>query len=212
MSIFEQISSATGEKSSNQEIVRQCLENPPLLHTIAEGLRTGTPPAQKDCAQILLSIGKVRPDLLVSFVGDFVETAKAQPKPLARLGFDGLTTMVRYAPQAVFAERNYLMEVAKQDSPLALRAATVLAELCAHSTNYRGKLVAGLVRLVVTASDKDLARWLKALSPAFAGSPDAVKRLTREFEPRRETLSATTRAKADKIFQRLEKTVQRRSR
>ncbi len=209
MGILDELSSATGDKNSNAELVKQCLKTPALLHSLAEGLRTGTPQAKLDCAEVLSEVAAVRADLLSEFVTDFLDASKSQVKGVAKLAFKGLILVTAARPGEVYAEREYLLEAAKPENPNALEAAAVLAALCGNNPNYRGKLIASVVRLLNTVADKDLPKWVTTIGPAVEGSPDALKRLTMAIDPRRPALAEAIVKKLDKAIVKLEKTTVR---
>jgi hypothetical protein len=206
MGILDELSSATGDKSSNQEMVKQCLKTPALLHTIAEGLRTGTPKAKQDCAEVLAEVAEQRPDLLGEFVTDFLDASKSENKAVAKLGFAGLVKVTLVRPAEVYAERDYLLEAAKKNDAQSLGAASVLAALCGNNANYRGKLIGNVIRLLGAVAEKELPKWVAALAPAVEGSQDGVKRLTSALEPRLATLAPTNAQKIQKLLVKLERT------
>jgi hypothetical protein len=205
MGILDEISSSTGDTQSNRELVKQCLKTPALLHSIAEGLRTGAPKAKLDCAEILTEVAGLRPDLLGEFVADFVDASKSENKPVAKLGFTGLARVTVAQPAEVYAARDYLLEAAKKNDGSSIPAATVLAALCGHNPNYRGKLIGSVIRLLGSVSDKDLPKWAAALGPAVEGSADAVKRLSVALDPRRASLPPPVAQKLDKLLVKLER-------
>jgi hypothetical protein len=210
MSILDELSSATGEKRSNDELVKRCLEMPALLHTVAEGLRTGTPKARVDCATVLTEVAKRRADLLASFVTDFVDASGDHLKPggskkIAKLGFAGLALVVPAQPAEVFAQRDYLMDTAKAGNALSVDAAAVLAALCENNANYRGKLIGALVRLLAGVPDADLPKWVAAIGPAVEGSADAFKRLQQALSARLAALPDAARQKLEKLLVKLER-------
>jgi len=205
MGILDQLTSATGDQSSNQELVKQCLKTPALLHSIAEGLRTGTPKAKLDCAQVLTDTAQVRPDLVADFVADFLDASKSDQKAIAKLGFIGLARITTARPAEVYAERDYLLEAARRNDKLGLNAAEVLAVLCGNNPNYRGKLLGGVLRLLNTVPDGDLAKWVAALAPAVEGSIDAIKRLSLTLNSRRANLPEAAAKRLDKLMVKLER-------
>lgn len=210
MSILDELSSATGNKQSNDELVKRCLQTPALLHTVAEGLRTGTPKARVDCAAILADVAKRRADLLATFVTDFVDAsrdhlAKGGSKKIAKLGFAGMALVVPAQPGEVFAQRDYLLETAKANGAVSLDAAMVLAALCANNANYRGKLIGGVVRLLAGVSDNDLPKWVAAIGPAVEGSADALRRLQQALADRLGALPEAARRKIEKQLVKLER-------
>lgn len=207
MGIFDELASSTGNPASNAEMVSRCLGTPALLHTMAEGLRTGAPEAKTDCAEIMITVGRTKPDLLRGFVNDFLDASRSKQRAVAKLGFQGLVLLSRTEPSEVFAQRDYLFEVAKAGDTLGQAAAAVLAALCANNTNYRGKLVASVVRLLVGLPDRELPKWLKILAPAFEGSLDSWKRLTRELAPRREQLPEPLKTQLEKVLSRIERSL-----
>jgi len=105
-------------------------------------------------------------------------------------------------PTAVFAERDALLDEARHGGTRGLAALKVLAGLCAHGANYRGKLLPPLARLLAAVAADQLPRYLAAVSPAVRDSDEAVKRIEREVEPRLTALDAPLR---DKIQQQLGK-------
>jgi hypothetical protein len=205
MSIFDELSSATGNKQSNLEMVERCLTNPYLLHTLAEGLRTGKPSARVDCARVMIAVAKRRPDLVGNFVGDFLDATRQSQKNIARLGFNGLSTLLPVAANEIFAAREEFIERAKKATPLSLPAVDLLAELCAHSANYRGKLLVPLTRLLRNVAADQLSKWLKTLAPAFAGSREAVQRLELELASVLPGLSPEHLAAVEEQLTRLKK-------
>lgn len=206
MGILDEVSSATGNKSSNDELVKRCLQTPALLHTVAEGLRTGASAARTDCAQIMVDVATRWPDQLANFSNDFLEASRNETKKIATLGFDGLALITPVNPSAVFGERKYLLEVAAQGGPLGLASLKVIATLCKHNANYRGKLLSNLLRMVQQVPAKELAKWIAAAGPAVEGSTDGIKRLQQATEQKREELDETARKRIDKLFTKLEKT------
>lgn len=210
MGILDEVSSATGDKQSNTEVVKRCIETPALLHTVAEGLRTGLPDARLDCAQILVEVAKRRPDLLSGFVNDFIDASREALKnggsrKVGKFGFAGLALVTSAQPADVFAERDYLLETARGKSSYALDAVAVLAELCRNNPNYRGKLIGSVLRLLPAAPEKDFPKWLATIGPAVEGSGDAYKRLAHTIADRRQALPEATRAKVDRTMVKLER-------
>jgi hypothetical protein len=209
--ILDELSSSTGDKNSNKELVKQCLKMPALLHSIAEGLRTGMPKARQDCAEILTAVAERRADLLGDFVADFLDASRSSNKAIAKLAFTGLAHVIHARPAEVYAERDYLLEVAKQSSAASIPAAGVLAALCGNNPNYRGKLLGGVLRLLSSVPEKDLLKWVTALSPGVAGSIDSIKRFVQAVEPRRAGLDEAASKKLDKLLLKLERTANKPS-
>lgn len=205
MSLLEQLSSSTGRKESNKEVVENCLRTPALLHTVAEGLRTGTPTAQEDCAEILAEVAAIRPDSLSDFVSDFLDASRSPNKKIAKLGFAGLVKIVSAKPADIFAEREYLLETAKANTPIGLGATAVVAALCGQNANYRGKLLGNLLRLVPAVEEKQLPRWVETAAPAVAGSLESIKRLTSALTPRLTALPDPAKKKIDKLIKKMER-------
>jgi hypothetical protein len=212
MSVLNELSSSTGDKNSNNELVKRCLMTPAFVHSISEGLRTGTPKAQEDCMFIMLEVGKRRAELLANFAGDFFDISrgtKTKSKKLQRQALEGLSQLATVAGSELFGEREYLLETARAGGPLGLAAAGVLAALCAASANYRGKLLVHSLRLFKTVPAKDLPRWVAALAPCVEGSTDGVKRFMRELEPRRTELDDAANKRIDKVIVKIERTLKR---
>jgi hypothetical protein len=205
MGILDELTSATGDKNSNKELVKACLRTPALLHSVAEGLRTSNPKAKVDCALILNDVAKRRSELLSYFVADFLDASKSKSMRIAKLGFTGLVDVVKANPAEVYAERDYLLEVAKGGSSHSLPAAAVIAALCGDNANYRGKLLGNLIRLLHGVSDDDLPKWVAGISPAVMGSTDCYKKLTLALRSRLEGLPEAARKKLDKTLLKIEK-------
>lgn len=205
MGILDELTSSTGDKNSNNELVKACLKTPALLHSVAEGLRTGNPKARVDCAQILNDVTKRRSELLVGFVADFLDASKSDNKRVSKLGFSGLALVVSANAAEVYAERDYLLGVAKDGGSEALLAAAVVAALCGDNPNYRGKLLGGLIRTLHSVAAADLPRWVDAISPAVMGSTDCYKKLSLALNPRLGGLPEPARKKIDKSLLKIER-------
>lgn len=115
-------------------------------------------------------------------------------------------------PTAVFAERDYLLGLARGGGPMGLAALKVLAALSASGTNYRGKLVAPMVRVLGSEAfaDKDLPRWLATVAPAVEGSPEGLRRLELDLQPRLERLNAAERKRVDRLLLKLSRSTKRK--
>jgi hypothetical protein len=210
MSVLNELSSATGDKESNINLVKRCLQTPAFVHSIAEGLRTGTPKAKEDCMEIMIEVAKRRPELLANFVSDFIDASRGKSKKIARQALGGLVYLVPVSPSDVYAERDHFFDVAKTRGPMGLAAAGVIASLCANSTNYRGKLIGNAIRLLYGLESKDLPRWVAALAPAAEGSQDSIKRLKRDLEPQLANLDVGGRKKVDATLNKLERSLGKR--
>lgn len=210
MGILDELTSATGDKSSNAKLVDRCLETPVLLHTVAEGLRTGTPKVAADCATIVDEVAKKQPELLADFASDLFDMTHHKRKPIVKKGFACLARAAYHAPAEVYAQRDYLLEQARAGGPTGLAAAAVLASLCDKSPNYRGKLLGHTLRLLQPVKDQDLPKWAAAIAPATGGSADAIKKLRTSLEPRREGLEDAANSKLDKLLARLERAAGRK--
>lgn len=212
MGIIDELVAADGNQSALQQLADRCLETPPILHSVAEGLRTGTPAARTACMDALTRVGARRPDLLGDFINDLLDATRQPGKKIARLALDTLAAAVAGNPSAVFGEREYLLGLARDGGPMGLAAFKVLSALSGSGANYRGKLIAPLVRQLVSDAvpDKELARWLAAAAPAVEGSTDALKRLQRELEPRLERLGESERKRIDRVLAKLDRSVKRK--
>ncbi|MBW2733743.1 MAG: hypothetical protein JRH20_15250 [Deltaproteobacteria bacterium] len=209
MGILDELSSATGEKDSNTELMKRCLHTPAFMHSVAEGLRTGTAAAQQDCLEIMIEVAKRRPELVANFASDFLDATKHKSRKLAKTAYGGLALVVEAQPSDVFAAREELLEKARAGGPLGLAAAGVIASLCAHSVNYRGKLIGPTLKLLRAVPLKDVARWAAALAPAVMGSTDGIKRFAREIDPRRADLEEATIRKLDRVVAKLERSLRK---
>lgn len=69
-SILTQLSSQVGDRTeaSNRKVVRQCLENPPLLDQIASGLKEPGATLVGDCAEVLTQVAQENPALVIQYV------------------------------------------------------------------------------------------------------------------------------------------------
>jgi hypothetical protein len=212
MGIIDELIAASGDKAAVEQLVDRCLDTPPVLHGIAEGLRTGTPKARETCIDVLARVGEKRPDLLGDFVNDLLDASRQRSKKIARLSLLVLVSAVSANPSAVFAEREHLLALARTGGPVGLAALKALATLCGSGANYRGKLVAPITRVLLTDSfaDKDLARWLGAATAAFEGSPDGIKRLERDLQPRLARLSEADATRCGKVMTKLQRSAKRR--
>ena len=114
MSILLSLSCNTGDKTSNSKVTRECLERPVLIHSIAEGLRTGNKSEQLNCALILVELSKKHPDHLIGFVGDFLKLIRSQQPRLVRLGLTGLVGITSKVPAAIYAERGFLLSLTEK--------------------------------------------------------------------------------------------------
>jgi HEAT repeat protein len=69
MTILDQLSSQTGarDQAANRAVAERCLEEPTLLHEVAEGLVSPDAALAGDCAEVMTKVAESRPELVVSF-------------------------------------------------------------------------------------------------------------------------------------------------
>jgi hypothetical protein len=155
-------------------------------------------------------VAKRRSELLADFVADFLDASRSKSARIAKLAFAGLALVVDANPAEVYAERDYLFNMAREGGPLAVPAAAVIAALCGDNPNYRGKLLGNLLRLLPKVEEKDLPKWVTAIGPAVEGSADSFKKLTAYLKPRLEGLPEAARKKIEKQLVKIEKTTVKR--
>lgn len=203
--ILDELSSATGDPRSNEELVARCLKTPALLHSIAEGLRMRNLQTQLDCASILVAVAEKNAAFVGGLVNDLLDASRSNQSKLAVLGFKGLSLVIDAAPTEIFAQRDYLIETARSGGTKGLHAFKTLAALCKHNANYRGKIVGSLSRIFDTVSVDDVPKWFTAAIPAIDGSRDAIKRLAKGLEPHLGKLPPDKREKLEQKLKNLER-------
>ncbi len=199
MSILS-LSSNTGDKTSNAKVIQQCLDRPVLIHSIAEGLRTGSKNEQLDCALILVELARKHSDHLVGFVGDFLKLIRASQPRMVRLGLDGLLAITSKVPAAIYAEKTFLLSLTEKYGAIALDCASVLAALCQQNAMYRGQLSFEILKILAKVPGEELEKWLKKVIPAFAGSPELIKKLHQTLMDRSQNLSNETKQTINTIL------------
>jgi hypothetical protein len=191
MSILHSLSSNTGDKTANQRVAQQCMERPVLLHSIAEGLRTGNNHEQLDCALILVELSKKHPDHLIRFSSDFIKMIRSNSKRLVRLGLAGLFNITSKVAAEIYAEKELLVSLTEPYGPIALDATALIARLSAQNAMYRGQLSFEILKILARVPEEDLVKWLKKTTPAFLGSSDLIKKLHQMVSDRRDILEST---------------------
>jgi len=206
MNILEQLSSATGQHESNLELIEECLSNPAMLHTIAEGLRAGSSAERNDCAKIVLGVAQRSPSHVSGFISDIVEMVSDPLIAIAKSGLRIMTCIVRDAPQDVFAQRQLLFDICMAETTLSVHAVRVINELNKHSANYRGHLRGITGRILRQCSDRYLGKFTDALSDAIGFSADLksyIRASATERAPQIE--SKADRALFDKVLDGISK-------
>ncbi|MFH1727393.1 MAG: hypothetical protein ABIA04_03100 [Pseudomonadota bacterium] len=209
MSILSQLSSVTKDKNSNKEIVEKCLEIRGLLHTLAEGFRTGSKEEQIDCMQILTEVAKKKPGYLIDLTTDLIKASKIKNKKINKLAFQSLVYLVPHNPADIYAQREYFLEIARKQDSNSLTAFSLLASLCANNTYYRGQLAGTLIFMLKKTAIVDMIKWVKALKPAVEGSQDGIKKLKDELSLILPQLPEEISVKIEKVFVKYMKTLKR---
>jgi len=201
MNILDQLSSATGQHESNLELIEECLSNPAMLHTIAEGLRAGSSAERNDCAKILYGVALRSPSSVSTFIPDIVEMVSDPLVAIAKSGLRILACVVRDAPQAVFSQRQLLFDICMSETTLSVYAVRVINELNKHSANYRGHLRGITGRILRQCSDKYLGKFTDALSDAIGFSADLKSYIRASEKDRAPNItSKSDRALFDKVL------------
>lgn len=213
MGVLDDIASATGDPFANLKVAQRCMQTSTLLEEILVGLRSGAPAVRYDCGAILAEVAQSRPSAVAEFVTDFFQASRDMDRKIAGWGFACLRRVAVVAPQAIYAEREYLLREARQPTVVSApgapqrqiavsapySAASVLAVLCGQD-DYRNKLFPEVLRLLQQVPDDDLHRWLVAFRPMVAGSETALNQLLSDLAPRRKNLSVANARKVNQVL------------
>lgn len=103
MSIIEQLSSKTGDKTevSNIKVAVQCVENPALLSIISKSLTDRDDKLAADCAEVFTKVAGERPTLVVPYVGDLLKLLSHKHTKARWEAIHALALIAEYAKEEV---------------------------------------------------------------------------------------------------------------
>lgn len=123
MSIVSRLSSQVGERSqqANVEVAALCVENPILLHDIAEGLTHRDVNLVGDCAEVFTKVAEQRPDLVVPYAETLAAHLQHKKTRVRWEVMHALALTALLAPDTIQAHWSQLVEIIRADSSLIVR-------------------------------------------------------------------------------------------
>lgn len=178
MDLLSRLSSQVGDRTeeSNRLVVQHCLENPDLLHSIAQGLSSKDAALIGDCAEVCTQTAETKPELIVPYGPQLAELITHQTIRVRWEAMHAIALIAPLAPEFILSLLPQIRSILHNDPSTIVRdyAIDCCGQVCTGN-GQAAELTLPLLKEAITLWEgKHLARILSAMtllataSPAFA--------------------------------------------
>jgi hypothetical protein len=185
----------------NQELARALAarKDKAGIREIAENLWNDNPQVQSDCLKVLYEIGYLNPDLIASYVDDFLELSQNRNNRLVWGSMIALSTLAESKGDAIVARLADLQKAIANGSVITVdNGIKTLATIASLEESHRRKLFPYLLKHLATCRPKDVPQHSEKIAVAVTAANRAE--FVRALERRMKELTATQAARVRRVI------------
>lgn len=167
MSILNELSSQAGDRSEycNRRAALRCIEEPALIQVIADGLKTGDPKMQGDCAEVLTQVADNCPDLVAPHAKLLISMLGS---PRTRVRWESMHALALVAPcvpRSIAPLLPRLAKLVQEDPSVIVRdyATDAISNYAASSARAAQRAFPYLKQALTTSEGKQAGHALAGL-------------------------------------------------
>lgn len=208
MSILNQLASALqrNDEVPNQLLAQQIAEtdNRAGVRELVENLTNKDKDIAADCIKVLYEVGYLKPDLIASYVDDFVKLLTSRNNRLVWGGMTALGAIGSVKPVDLWPHIEAIIDATNNGSVITQDwGVRVLAAVSAHDRSYEKCIFPFLTSFLQNCPPKDLPRHAESLLVAVnTGNRDAVLNL---LEGRQSSLKAPQAKRLAGVVKKMQK-------
>lgn len=207
MSVLDKLATALSERSEvpNQLLARELVQKKDQMgiRELAENLWNKNGNIASDCIKTLYEIGYLQPELIASFVNDFLKLIKSRKNRLVWGGMLALSTIAALKPAEIFDQVELLIKVTCEGSVITVdNGVKVLATVGGCKAEYNQVIFPFLLEHFKTCRSKEVPQH--AESSLTAVNKDNKKQFIDILNQRMEGLTASQAVRVKKVIRAAE--------
>ncbi len=206
MSVIDKLacSLSRNDEIPNQELAKELCraDDRGSIKELVQCLFSGTTAIKNDSIKVLYEIGEAKPELISSYVDDFIKLLSSKNNRLVWGGMIALSTVANINPDKVFKNINLIFEVIKNGSVITVdNGISVLAKVGSINREYEKEILPFLLKHLETCRPREVAQHSER-SMAIANSGNKVE-FQKVLEKRLDDLTPPQQARVKRVLKKV---------
>ncbi|HOG20461.1 MAG TPA: hypothetical protein PLW11_09190 [Bacillota bacterium] len=206
MSVIDKLACSLGRNDEipNQELAKELCrtKDSESIKELVQCLFNGTTAIKNDSIKVLYEIGEAQPELISSYVDDFITLLNSKNNRLVWGSMTALSTIANINPGKIFENINLIFDVMEKGSVITVdNGVSVLAKVGSTNKEYEKKALPFLLKHLETCRPREVAQHSER-SMAIANSGNKVE-FQRVLEKRLDDLSQSQQARVKRVLKKV---------
>ena len=193
------------DEMPNRELAKELAEikDREGIREIAENLCNNNKNVQSDCVKVMYEIGYLDPELIASYVGDFLKLITSKDNRLVWGGMLALSTIAGIKAEELYQDYEEITRVMEQSSVITRdNGVKILATIASRKDEYRERILPYLLKHLETCRPKDVPQH--AESTVVAVNAANKNEFIKVLEKRMADMTGSKAARLKKVMKEAE--------
>jgi len=206
MSVIEKLACSVGRNDEipNQELAKELCrtKDEDNIKELVQSLFNGSTAIKNDSIKVLYEIGEAQPELISSYVGDFIKLLNSKNNRLVWGAMTALSTIATINPDNIFKNIDLVFDVIKKGSVITVdNGISVLAKVGSANKEYEKNILPFLLEHLETCRPREVAQHSER-SMVIANSENKIK-FQGVLEKRLEDLTQSQQARVKMVLKKV---------
>lgn len=205
MSVIDKLACSLGRNDEipNQELAKELCRtrDGDSIKELVQCLFNGTTAIKNDSIKVLYEIGEAQPELISSYVDDFIKLLNSKNNRLVWGAMTALSTVANINPGKIFENIDLIFDVIKKGSVITVdNGISVLAKVGSVNKEYEKKILPFLLEHLATCRPREVAQHSER-SIVIANSENKIE-FQRVLEKRLDDLTPSQQARVKRVLKK----------
>jgi hypothetical protein len=206
MSVIDKLACSLGRNDEipNQELAKELCRtrDGDSIKELIQCLSNGTTAIKNDSIKVLYEIGEAQPELISSYVDDFIKLLNSKNNRLVWGAMTALSTIATINPGKIFENIDLIFDVMKTGSVITVdNGISVLAKVGSVNKEYENKALPFLLKHLETCRPREVAQHSER-SMVIANSENKIE-FQKILEKRLDDLTESQQARVKKVLKKV---------
>lgn len=206
MSVIEKLACSLGRNDEipNQELAKELCrtKDGDSIKELVQSLFNGSNAIKNDSIKVLYEIGEAQPELIASYVDDFIKLLNSKNNRLVWGGMTALSTVANIIPDKIFKNIDLIFDVIKKGSVITVdNGISVLAKVGSVNKEYEDKILPFLLKHLENCRPREVAQHSER-SMVIANSENKIA-FQKVLEKRLDDLTSSQQARVKKVLKKV---------
>lgn len=206
MSIIHKLACSLGRNDEipNQELAKELCrtKDGDSIKELVQCLYNGSTAIKNDSIKVLYEIGEAEPELIASYVDDFIKILNSKNNRLIWGGMMALSTIAKINPDKIYQNIDLIFDVIKKGSVITVdNGISVLAKVGSAKKEYEAKVLPFLLQHLETCRPRDVAQHAER-SMVIANAENKIE-FQRVLEKRLDDLTPSQQTRVERILKKV---------